>query len=164
MWCVPSWRSIGSVASLTSVARAQRVTQGNRSAGGTETSRKPCRRCVGSSCPPSSKSSDTTTPGRQGWHMPEGYAEHDAGTHDGPGKHAGQPRQAFRYDLDIDMSSSSTQARVVRLVGRGRRVLELGCATGYMSRALRDRGCRVVGIEVDGWAAARAAAWCERVV
>jgi 2-polyprenyl-3-methyl-5-hydroxy-6-metoxy-1,4-benzoquinol methylase len=62
------------------------------------------------------------------------------------------------------MSSQSTQARVIRLVGEGQRVLELGCATGYMSHVLRDRGCRVVAVEIDRRAAARAAEYCERVV
>ncbi len=75
-----------------------------------------------------------------------------------------KPTSRFRYDLEIDMSTRSTQARVVRLVGNDKRVLELGCATGYMSRVLRERGCRVVAIEIDGAAAARAAGFCERVI
>ena len=74
------------------------------------------------------------------------------------------PQTSCRYDLEIDMSSKSTQARVVRLVGRGKRVLELGCATGYMSRILRDRGCHVVAVELDADAAARAAEFCDRVI
>jgi 2-polyprenyl-3-methyl-5-hydroxy-6-metoxy-1,4-benzoquinol methylase len=71
---------------------------------------------------------------------------------------------SFRYDLEIDVDSDSHQARIVRLVGTGKRVLELGCATGYMSRALRDRRCQVVAVEIDAKAAERAAAFCERVL
>jgi 2-polyprenyl-3-methyl-5-hydroxy-6-metoxy-1,4-benzoquinol methylase len=71
---------------------------------------------------------------------------------------------AARYELDIDVASDSTHAMVVRLVGTHKRVLELGCATGYMSRVFRERGCSVVGLEVDQLAAAEAAAYCERVV
>src|SRR2546429_8213358 len=73
-------------------------------------------------------------------------------------------RAPFRYDFDIDMASRSTHARVVRMVGKGKRVLELGCATGYMSRVFRDRGCRVVAIELDANAAARASEFCDRVI
>jgi SAM-dependent methyltransferase len=46
----------------------------------------------------------------------------------------------------------------------GKKVLELGCATGYMSRVLRDRGCKVVAVEMDATAAARASQFCDRVI
>lgn len=71
---------------------------------------------------------------------------------------------ASRYDVEIDVNSDSTHAKVVRLVGTDRDVLELGCATGHMSRVLRDRGCRVVGVEIDQHAATLAAPFCERVI
>lgn len=69
-----------------------------------------------------------------------------------------------RYEQAIDLASDSTHARVVRLVGTGRRVLELGPATGHMSRVLTERGCSVVGIEVDGEMAKEAAEHCERII
>ena len=68
------------------------------------------------------------------------------------------------YDFEIDLDSDSTHARVVRLVGSDRRVLELGPATGYMSRVFRDRGCSVVGIEVDPVMATQAAEYCQRMI
>jgi 2-polyprenyl-3-methyl-5-hydroxy-6-metoxy-1,4-benzoquinol methylase len=72
---------------------------------------------------------------------------------------------APRYDFDeIDLDSGSVHADVVRLVADGSRVLELGPATGYMSRVLSDRGCTVVGIEIDPEMAERAADFCERVI
>jgi 2-polyprenyl-3-methyl-5-hydroxy-6-metoxy-1,4-benzoquinol methylase len=71
---------------------------------------------------------------------------------------------ASRYDCEIDMASQSTHARVVRFVGEGTRVLELGCATGYMSRVLGQRGCSVVAVEIDAEAAVHAAEHCERVI
>ena len=49
------------------------------------------------------------------------------------------------YEFDIDLDSDTTHARIVRLIGTDRRVLELGPATGYMSDVLRRRGCSVVG-------------------
>jgi 2-polyprenyl-3-methyl-5-hydroxy-6-metoxy-1,4-benzoquinol methylase len=72
---------------------------------------------------------------------------------------------AFRYDFeDIDLESGSVHADVVLLAGEDSRVLELGPATGYMSRVLRERGCTVVGIEFDPELAERAAQVCERVI
>lgn len=69
-----------------------------------------------------------------------------------------------RYEHEIDLDSDSTHARVVRLVGHDRHVLELGPATGYMTRVLRDRGCTVVGIELESEMAKVAAQYCERIV
>jgi SAM-dependent methyltransferase len=70
-----------------------------------------------------------------------------------------------RYDFDeIDLDSGNVHADVVNFVPPGSRVLELGPATGYMSRALVGRGCNVVGIEFDPGMAERAAEVCERVI
>lgn len=70
-----------------------------------------------------------------------------------------------RYDFDaIDRDSDSMHADVVRLVGDAPRVLELGPATGYMSRVFSDRGSAVVGIEIDSNMAERAAEFCERMI
>jgi 2-polyprenyl-3-methyl-5-hydroxy-6-metoxy-1,4-benzoquinol methylase len=71
---------------------------------------------------------------------------------------------AARYEQTIDPASDSTHARVVRLVGENKKVLELGCSTGFMSRVLRERGCRVIAVEQDGDAAERARPFCERVI
>ncbi len=72
--------------------------------------------------------------------------------------------RSFRQDYEFDPNSDVAQARVVRLVGTGKRVLELGCAVGNMSRALHDRGCQVVGVEIDAQATALASEFCERVI
>ncbi len=70
-----------------------------------------------------------------------------------------------RYDFEgIDLESGSVHAHVVKLVGPSRRVLELGPATGYMSRVLVERDCTVVGIEFDPKMAERAAESCDRVI
>src|SRR5215831_12325533 len=71
---------------------------------------------------------------------------------------------AFRYEIAIDMNSESTHATIIRLVGTGKRVLELGCSAGHVSRVLRDRSCEVVGIEIDPRTAERARQSCERVI
>src|SRR5258708_22046211 len=71
---------------------------------------------------------------------------------------------ACRYDIDIDVNSGSTHATIVRLGGTNNRVLELGCASGHMSRVLQERGCSVTAIEIDPLAAELASMFCERVI
>jgi O-antigen biosynthesis protein len=70
----------------------------------------------------------------------------------------------YQYDFVVDLDSDSTHAKVIRLVGEARRVLELGPASGYMSEVLRERGCTVVAIEIDADMASEAARFCERVI
>jgi GT2 family glycosyltransferase/SAM-dependent methyltransferase len=64
----------------------------------------------------------------------------------------------------FDDAPESTHKLVLSLVPAGSRVLEFGCATGYMSEVLRLRiGCEVTGIEVDENAAALARQRADRV-
>jgi methionine biosynthesis protein MetW len=46
----------------------------------------------------------------------------------------------------------------------GSRVLDVGCATGYLAAELASRGCTVVGVETDPHAAKQAREVCEQVV
>ncbi|MCD4654463.1 class I SAM-dependent methyltransferase [bacterium] len=57
-----------------------------------------------------------------------------------------------------------THNRIVSLVGSARKVLDLGCATGYLSQALTENGCQVVGIEMDQAAADKARLFCQYVI
>ena len=50
------------------------------------------------------------------------------------------------------------------MVGHGKRVLEVGCATGYMSDHLSRRGNRVTGVDIDEEAAQEARLHCEEVI
>lgn len=70
-----------------------------------------------------------------------------------------------RYDYAFDPADDSTAARVCRLVGRQRHVLELGCAAGAMSAVLaRHYGCTVIGVDHDAPALEQAAPWCEQTI
>jgi SAM-dependent methyltransferase len=69
-----------------------------------------------------------------------------------------------RYDVEIDLRRPSTHGRVLELVGQRQRVLDLGCATGALSRVLSERGCQVVGIDDDAEAAKLASEYCEQVI
>jgi 2-polyprenyl-3-methyl-5-hydroxy-6-metoxy-1,4-benzoquinol methylase len=55
-------------------------------------------------------------------------------------------------------------AMLLALVPDGARVLDVGCSSGYLARPLVERGCTVVGIELDARAAAAARTVCEEVL
>jgi 2-polyprenyl-3-methyl-5-hydroxy-6-metoxy-1,4-benzoquinol methylase len=71
---------------------------------------------------------------------------------------------ASKYDTDVDPSSNTSHAQMLRLVGSNKRVLDVGCATGYLARALREQGCRVSGVEYDPAAAAEAEPALDKLV
>jgi 2-polyprenyl-3-methyl-5-hydroxy-6-metoxy-1,4-benzoquinol methylase len=69
------------------------------------------------------------------------------------------------YEVDIDLGNPNTSHSLVAdLVGRGKRVLDVGCWTGDLGRVLTARGCEVSGLEIDEEAAEKARADLERVV
>lgn len=55
-------------------------------------------------------------------------------------------------------------AKLLALVGEGKRVLDVGCSSGYLARPLVARGCTVVGIEQDAAAAEAAREVCAEVL
>ena len=55
-------------------------------------------------------------------------------------------------------------AKLLALVGSGKRVLDVGCSSGYLARPLTARGCSVVGLERDPAAAEEARSVCEEVL
>ncbi len=73
---------------------------------------------------------------------------------------------AHKYTYEFDLSDDNhAGAHVVRLVGRGKRVLDVGSGPGSITRYLREPGgCRIVAIENDPDAAARVGAVCEHVL
>ena len=74
-------------------------------------------------------------------------------------------RGSYPKYTEFDDSPNSAHNLVLELVEPSSRVLEFGCATGYMTRVLRDRlGATVVGVEVNAEAAALAADHAERVL
>ena len=59
---------------------------------------------------------------------------------------------------------SDAHRLVLDAVPSGTRVLDVGCAAGYLGAALSDRGCTVVGLEPDPSDAAQARRHCELVI
>jgi len=70
-----------------------------------------------------------------------------------------------KYDSEIDLSNrNNSHTFIVELVGANKRVLDVGCATGYVARALNERGCTVSGLEADPEAAQEARPHLDRLV
>ena len=68
------------------------------------------------------------------------------------------------YDYEVDTTSGTAPAHVFRMVGAGKRVLELGCGPGSITRALANEGkCSVTGVEVDASAIELVRPHCEAV-
>jgi SAM-dependent methyltransferase len=67
-------------------------------------------------------------------------------------------------DLVARQGLSDSHRLMLAQVPDGARVLDVGCATGYVAAELGSRGCRVVGFEYDAHAAEQARAHCERVI
>jgi glycosyltransferase involved in cell wall biosynthesis/2-polyprenyl-3-methyl-5-hydroxy-6-metoxy-1,4-benzoquinol methylase len=70
------------------------------------------------------------------------------------------------YDFKLDLKvENNSHTQIVKRIPRGSRVLELGCATGYMSDYLRrELDCHVVGVEYDRKMANKAKAVCDHVI
>ena len=69
-----------------------------------------------------------------------------------------------RPDISLDALDPNTSlALIARLVGHRRRVLDVGCASGYQARLLAENDCKTTGIEVNEQAAHLAREVCEQV-
>ncbi len=74
-------------------------------------------------------------------------------------------RSAQIYENTVDPSQpNNAHSFAVDMVGANKRVLEVGCAAGHVTRILASRGCDVTGIEVDPSAARSAAEHASEVL
>lgn len=70
-----------------------------------------------------------------------------------------------KYSYTLDLESQRAPAQMLRLIGEGKRVLEIGCSTGSQTRILRNNlNCQVTGIEIDPVAAEEARQYCDRLI
>ncbi len=74
--------------------------------------------------------------------------------------------ESSRYESVVDNFDESTHyGRILNLIGKNKKVLELGCSTGYLSEAMSGLfECDVTGVEVDPVAAEKAEGKCSRVI
>jgi 2-polyprenyl-3-methyl-5-hydroxy-6-metoxy-1,4-benzoquinol methylase/predicted nucleic acid-binding Zn-ribbon protein len=65
---------------------------------------------------------------------------------------------------ETDLDDNSSLKKMLCLIGENKRVIDFGCATGYFARLLSNRGCEVIGVEVNPKAAKVAENYCEKVI
>lgn len=74
-------------------------------------------------------------------------------------------RGASKYSARVDRADANTShALVLDLVGSDKRVLDVGCASGYLAEALVGQGNKVSGVELDPGAAEKARPHLDRLV
>ena len=64
--------------------------------------------------------------------------------------------------FNSDQYSMHTQ--IIKFVNNQKRVLDVGCAEGHLSKKFSLKGCEVVGIEIDRVAAKKAKKYCKEVI
>lgn len=68
-----------------------------------------------------------------------------------------------RHKYEYKVSPQAAAAKVVRMVGAGKRVLELGSGPGAITQLLKTNGCRVTALELDDEAIEIVREFCESV-
>lgn len=71
-----------------------------------------------------------------------------------------------KYDIELDLAANpdTSHAYMVQMAGSNKRILDVGCDTGYMGERLIALGNSVCGVEFNPVAAEEAAKTLERVV
>ena len=68
------------------------------------------------------------------------------------------------YEYEINLKGSSAPARIIRMVGKDNRVLEIGAGPGSVTKHLQATGnCKVVALEIDESAIVLLKPYCEKV-
>ena len=69
------------------------------------------------------------------------------------------------YEYEVDTSLETASANVVRMVGQSKRVLEIGCGPGSITKVLAQQGgCQVTGLELDPEALEKVRPYCVQVM
>jgi len=69
------------------------------------------------------------------------------------------------YDSPLNLANANDpRTLALRLIAPGKTVLELGPATGRVTRVLSEQGCQVVAVERDGAMAPNLERYCSRVI
>jgi 2-polyprenyl-3-methyl-5-hydroxy-6-metoxy-1,4-benzoquinol methylase len=69
------------------------------------------------------------------------------------------------YDSPLDLANANDpRTLALRLIPPGKAVLELGPATGRVTRVLSERGCKVVAVERDAAMSPNLERYCSRVI
>ena len=69
-----------------------------------------------------------------------------------------------RHKYEYKVNPNTAAAKVIRMVGADKRVLELGPGPGSITSHLHENGCRVTALELDNKAIEIVAKYCEHVL
>ncbi len=73
-------------------------------------------------------------------------------------------REKHKYEYVVDTTADTAPARVVRMIGHGQRVLEVGSGPGSITKQLKEVGqCKVTALEIDPVAIELVRPYCEAV-
>lgn len=73
--------------------------------------------------------------------------------------------ERHNYEYDVDVESQTAPANVVRMVGYGKQVLEIGCGPGSITKIMAEKnGCKVIGLELDLEAIEKVRPYCIQVM
>lgn len=73
--------------------------------------------------------------------------------------------RVHNYDYPVVLNSNTAAAKVIRFVGNNKRVLEVGCGPGSITKYLKNQNnCSIVGLEVDPEAIRLVSPYCDRVL
>ena len=64
---------------------------------------------------------------------------------------------------EVNLRPHGSHEKLLALLGRPERALDVGCSTGYLASRLQERGATVVGLDLDDRAAEQARRFCESV-
>lgn len=75
-----------------------------------------------------------------------------------------QDLQKHKYEYAVDTTADTAPARVVRMIGKNQRVLEIGSGPGSITKQLKGTGdCRITALEIDPVAIELVKPFCEAV-
>jgi 2-polyprenyl-3-methyl-5-hydroxy-6-metoxy-1,4-benzoquinol methylase len=75
-----------------------------------------------------------------------------------------QEVQKHKYEYAVDTTADTAPARVVRMIGKNQRVLEIGSGPGSITKQLKGTGdCRITALEIDPVAIELVKPFCEAV-
>jgi len=69
----------------------------------------------------------------------------------------------YAYD-EFNNHEFESHRLTLNLIKEGTKILDLGCATGYIARELSKKGCETWGVDVDKEAALKARQYCKKVI
>jgi O-antigen biosynthesis protein len=73
-------------------------------------------------------------------------------------------KKDYPTEIQLDLDNNNSPAKQLNLIGENKCVIEFGCATGYFSRMLSEKGCIVTGVEINVNAAQKAQKYCSQVI